>query len=197
MVLRPEGDGSVAAQWYERDDDEIDSTGFHCWLTVDVGHIPGLPPEITGYMSLFSNEEELEGGRVEMTSSWPKKAGSKLFAHSASVLPPIDAVFARGSEAVEDWIRSLGWNRMWRYNDNFAGADIVREFERVWMSEYPLYVESDTYAVLGGWHWPCADEDWHELIDSQLMVLTIRDSEPWVEAWRSKTGEFKVIQRIT
>ena len=68
---------------------------------------------------------------------------------------------------------------------------------KIWRSEYPLYFNSDIYAVLGGWHWPGPDDDWHDLIGEQLMALTIRDSEPWVEAWRMKNDEFKVIQRIT
>ena len=34
-------------------------------------------------------------------------------------------------------------------------------------------------------------------LDDQLLVFTLRDSEPWVEAWRTKTGQFRVIQRIT
>src|SRR5258708_31227352 len=41
--------------------------------------------------------------------------------------------------------------------------------------EFPIFHhESDIYAVLGGWHFPCADDDWHDLIDEQLMVFTIR-----------------------
>jgi hypothetical protein len=42
-----------------------------------------------------------------------------------------------------------------------------------------------------------ADDDWHDLLDERLMVFTIRDSEPWVEAWRTRAGQFSVIQRIT
>ena len=51
--------------------------------------------------------------------------------------------------------------------------------------------------MLGGWHFPFPDSDWADLIDEQLIALTIRDSEPWVEAWKMKNNEFKVIQRIT
>jgi hypothetical protein len=113
------------------------------------------------------------------------------------VLPPIDAVFARGSEVVGEWIRSHGWERTDRYNDNFKDAAIVLEYQRLWQREFPIYFESDIHAVLGGWHLPMPDDDWHELLDEQLMVLTIRNSEPWVEAWRMRTGKFKVIQRHT
>jgi len=112
-------------------------------------------------------------------------------------LPPIDAVFARGSEAVGEWIRSHGWERTWGYNDNFRGRDLVREYDNVWKREFPLYFKSDIYAVLGGWHMPFYDDDWHDLIDDCLMVLTNSDPEPWVEAWRTRMGQFKVIQRIT
>ena len=48
-----------------------------------------------------------------------------------------------------------------------------------------------------GWHWPRADSDWHEMLDDQLMIFTLRDSEPWVEAWRTRSNQFRVIQRIT
>ncbi len=43
--------------------------------------------------------------------------------------------------------------------------------------------------------WP--EGDWHDLLDEHLMVFTLRDCEPWVEAWRLRSGEFRVIQRIT
>ncbi len=113
------------------------------------------------------------------------------------MLPPIDAVFARGSGIVEAWIKSHGWDRHERYNNNFKDKAVVDAYDDVHRQEYPLYFESDIYAMLGGWHWPGQDHDWHDLIDEQLMVLTLRDSEPWVEAWRTRAGKFKVIQRIT
>ena len=197
VFLRPKATGPVAAIWHEPDDEEIDATGHRCWITVDARQIPDLPPSVTGYLSVFTNEEDCEGGKVEIASSWPKREGTELYAHTASVLPPIDAVFARGSETVGSWIDSHGWNRTERYNNNFKDANIVREYLRIWRQEFPLYFESDIYAVLGGWHWPGQDDDWHDLIDEQLMVLTVRDSEPWVEAWRTRTSQFKVIQRIT
>lgn len=197
VFLRTQGSGPVAAVWHERDDDEIESTGHHCWLTVDARQVPGMPSSTTSYISLFTDDEKCQGGRVEVSPSWRKRGGTELYAHAASVLPPIDAVFARGSESVGEWIRSHGWNRTDRYNGNFKEAAIVREYERIWHREFPIYFESDIYAVLGGWHFPTADDDWHELLDEQLMVFTIRDSEPWVEAWRTRAGQFRVIQRIT
>src|SRR5580700_1432444 len=172
VFLRPAGPGPVAAVWYDRDEAEIESSGYRRWLAVD-------------------------GGRIKVTSHWPMRKGTRLFAHPASVLPPIDAVFALGSEAIGEWLASHGWERGERYNDSFKDRALVEQYEDIWTREFPIYFNSDIYAVLGGWHFPCADDDWHDLLDDQLMVFTIRDSEPWVEAWRTKTGQFKVIQRIT
>lgn len=134
---------------------------------------------------------------MEVHSAWPNLPGTKLYAHDARVLPPIDAVFAHGSGVIGEWIESLGWERSERYNDNFKGRDIVDKYERLWQQEHPLYLGSDIYAALGGWRFPMPDPDWHDLIDDQLMVFTLRDSEPWIEAWRTRAGDFRVIQRNT
>jgi len=197
FFLRAQGPGPVAAVWHERDEDEIESTGHHCWLTVDARVVPGLPPSVTGYLSIFTNEESCEGGQIEITPAWPKRPGTKLYAHSASVLPPIDAVFLRGSDAVGAWLKKHGWERDWGYNGNFKDKAIVGAYQDIFTNEYPLYFESDIFAVVGGWHMTFPDPDWDELIDDQFLLMTIRDSEPWVEAWQMKSGEFEVIQRIT
>lgn len=199
VFLEPEGSGPFAGIWYEYDDDEIESTGYRCWITVDSRHVPGLPPSVNGYISVFTDEENSLGGRVEITPSWPDRPGTKLYARSVDVLPPIDAVFARGSEAVGEWIRSHGWDRSTRFNLNFTDSDRVVSgaYEDLWQSEEPVFRDDPPYAALGGWHRPGPDHDWFDLINEQLMVFTIRNSEPWVEAWRMRTGEFRVIHRIT
>jgi hypothetical protein len=197
FFLRPEPAGEVAAIWHERDEDELESTGFHCWLTVEARFIPDLPSSVKGFVSIFSDEDDCESGKVEVSVAKPKRDGIKLYAHAASVIPPLDVVIARGSDAVGEWLRANDWQRDWRYNDNFKDKEKAKAYQNVWFSEYPMYFDSDIYAMLGGWHWPGQDGDWYDLIDEQLMVLTIRDSEPWVEAWRTKSGDFKVIQRTT
>jgi hypothetical protein len=195
--LRPQVNGPVAAIWHDPDEEEVETTGYHCLLTINAEYIPSLSPSITGYISVFVNEEECQGGRIEVTPYWPKRSGTELYAHTASVLPPIDAVLAKGSEAVGKWLHSHDWQRTERYNDNFKDAPIVAQYERLWMREFPIYFESDIYAMLGGWHWPCADDDWHDLIEEQLLLMTLHDSEPWVEAWHTRDDQFKVIQRRT
>jgi hypothetical protein len=194
VFLRPQGSGPVAAIWH---DNEVDSNGLRCWLTVDARHIAGLPASVTGFISVFTDEDSCEGGRIEVTSSRPKRTGIELYAHPVSVLPPIDAVFLRGGDPVGEWLRSNGWERDWGYNGNFKDKQVAGAYQKVFTSEYPMYIESDIYAMLGGWHLPFPDGDWTELLDEHLMMMTFHDSEPWVEAWRMKSGQFKVIQRIT
>lgn len=197
-LLTPERSGEAVAIWHEGDEEEIESSGHHRWLTVDSRQIPGLPTAVSGYVSLFTDENKCEGGRIEITPSWPKTNGTQLYAHKASILPPLDAVFRRGSNAVEEWLLNVGWQRDWRYNSNFKDKAVIAPYREIFQQEFPIYSDSDNiYATLGGWHFPGPDDDWEELIDEQLMVMTFRDSEPWVEAWRMRTGEFKVIQRIT
>jgi hypothetical protein len=180
VFLRPQGPGTVAAVWYERDSQEIESTGHRCWLTVDSRYIPGSPSSVAGYISVFTDESTCQGGRIAVTPEWPARAGKKLYAHPAKVLPPIDAVFALGSDLVGAWLRLHGWERGCRCNSNFKDGAVVDAYEEIWYREFPICFESDIHAVLGGWHFPCSDDDWHDLLEERLMVLTIRGSEPWV-----------------
>lgn len=198
-LLRPQQNGPVVAMWYDwfERDETLPLPERHRLLTLDARRVPGLMPPLDGFINIFCEPQKWGDGHVEITPSWPARKGLALYAYPVAVLPPIDAVFARGSDRVGEWIQSHGWERTERYNDNFEEKDVVAGYERIWMQEYPLYSPSEAYAVLGGWHWPCADDDWHDLIDEQLVALTIRNAEPWIEAWRMRSGEFRVIHRIT
>src|SRR5262245_47226705 len=92
--------GQLAAVWYECDDAEIDDTGSRCWITVDARLIPGFPRTILPYVSVYTDEETCEGGRVVVSPTWPSRKGTPLYATPTSVIAPIDAVFLRGSSAV-------------------------------------------------------------------------------------------------
>lgn len=197
VALRPSGGGTAVAVWYDNDEDENSETGWCPQLSVDASVIPGLGLTNGSWITLLTPDQSCEGGRIEIESARPKRTGTDLYAHPISVIPPVDAVFSRGSAAAHDWIRSHGWEPNERYNSNFGDAAIAEEYERIWFQENPMYRDDNTYAVLGGWHWPGSDDDWHELIDDTLLILTLRHSEPWVEAWRKKDGSFNVIQRIT
>lgn len=197
FFLLPHGEGPVVARWYDADWDEIDSTGLRRWLTVDTRCIPGLPSSVPHFVDVFTDEVEYQSGSVQILDLWPDRPGTDLYLHPASVLPPLDAVFARGSDAVEEWIGRYGWTRAIRHNNNFRDREPVNAYEEIFCAESPFYKENDIYAIIGGWHMPGPEDGWHDLIDEHLMLTTLRDSEPWVEAWYLRNGEFKVDQRIT
>ncbi len=194
--LRPQRNGLVAAIWHARDEEEIDETGYRCWITVDSRFISGLPESVKGFISLFTNETDCVGGRIEICAE-PTRPGIPLFATDEQVLPPLEVVFVRGSEEVGRWLADNQWPRNERYNDNFGDCQVTERYLGEWMNVYPLYLQDGPFAVLGGWHFPNADDDWYDLLDQHLLVLTLHDSEPWVEGWCTTSGEFNVIQRIT
>lgn len=127
IFLTPDGNGPAAAEWYElnRERDAEDSVGFRRWLTVNAQYIPGAESGLSEYVSIFTDEEKFVGGRVEVTPSWPDRAGTLLYAHTASVLPPLEAVFAKGSEAVGDWLSWHNWDRNERYSPGFKESAIA------------------------------------------------------------------------
>lgn len=194
--LRPEPSGEVAAIWHERDEDEIESTEHHCWITLDARFVPGLPASTKGYLHVLTNEDDCESGKIEASLKNLRPNGIKLYAHAANVIPPLDAVMLKGSDLVGEWLQANKWQRDWGYNGNFKD-EAAKAYQKVWFAEHPMYRESDIFAILGGWHFQFPDSEWVEQVDDRHLILTLRDSEPWVEGWLTKAGDFKVFQRIT
>ena len=195
-LLKPTGTGEPVAMWFEADSDDESITDWRRWMTIRSDAIPQEKPRGLFYFSLYTSG--CEKGLLDFVDGWPPRNGTPLYAHVAEVLPPIDAVFALGSEEVGAWLTSNNWQRTERYNSNFGDADLVKDYERIWFSEHPIFKnDPGVYAFTGGWHLPGQDSDWHDLIAAKLLVTTIRDSEPWVEAFQMPDGDFKVIQRIT
>jgi hypothetical protein len=196
VLLTPAGSGDVAAIWYGREHARKSSDGYRCWLAVDSRFIPSFKGP--GWLTIYTNAETFQGGRVEVLPARPKIEGSPLLSKEIQVLPPIDAVIARGSPQVDRWLADNNWKRSWRYNSNFAERELVQRYQAVEYRENPLYWNDEfAYASLGGWHMGWPDDDWHELLGEKLLIQTYAESEPWVEVWELPSGQFKVIQRIT
>lgn len=187
--LQAGGEGAPVAVWHE-----ATKTSIRRWLTVDAAFYCNVGCRFISVISDHSG-----GGVVECLDSLPVPASGDLalFAIQAVVLPPIDAVFALGSEKVGSWLAKHGWERDWGYNPNFADRGLVEQYQRAFQSEHPLYLSSGVFAMIGGWHFPFPDDDWEALKDDELLLMTFQDAEPWVEAWRAKDEGFKVIERIT
>jgi hypothetical protein len=194
ILLTSDGSGDPAAVWYGHHYEQKARDGHRCWISVNASFIPSFAGR--GWLSIFTDDESCQGGRVDVSSAPLKSDGIRLYPKEIAVLPPIDAVIACGSTVVERWLAGNEWQRDWRYNSKFRDRAVVERYEAVERQENPLYWKG-AYATLGGWHMGWPDDDWHDLLDAKLLVHTYMDSEPWVEAWQLPSGEMKVIQRIT
>jgi hypothetical protein len=134
------------------------------------------------------------GGDHVEAAERPLPSSVPLYAQPHRSLPPVDAVFRFGSEAIVSYLRDNRWQPDWPFNDNFPD-DTPARYERVWQSNCPLYSDA-VAAVCGGWHFPWPDGDFEELVQSRLVVWTFLESEPWIEVF-ARDSDFVVMQRIT
>lgn len=137
--------------------------------------------------------DDSSGGTVE-TGSQASESDIRLYAQPETSLPPVDAIFFRGTDAVDDYLRHYEWPRDEPFNDNFPDS-IPVEYDRYWRTKCPLY-RPGISLVSGGWHIPWPDGDWYEFADAELIACTFLDSEPWVEIFKAN-GRYVVKQRVT
>lgn len=138
-------------------------------------------------------DNKYEFGRVDVSGE-PIVSARPLYRFNAESLPPIDAVFRFGSAAIDKYIQEYGWEKDWGFNNNFKGT-LAHEYEREWSKQCPLYT-GGVVAVEGGWHMPWPEDDWNDFLDSELLLWTFEESEPWVEVF-SDGNTFSVLQRLT
>jgi hypothetical protein len=185
--LRPAGD-TYAAVW-------TGSPGSDFELVFSSTSLPAPGWNQQGTFRLASDGTDVSIAFAEGARLPAEPKGVKLYAAPARSLPPVDALFALGSDRVQRWLRSLDWPPGEPYNSNFPDRDAVEVYERGYMEQLPFY-SGGAHAVLGGWHLPWPDGDWLELVPSRLLVWTFEGGEPWFEAWAS--GEaLRVLRRIT
>jgi hypothetical protein len=196
--LRPDGEQTaLAAIWRGPGQVPVPAADFEHWLTIDCRFLPTGVGPTTGVASVYTEFGDRYGVMAHdpATSLTLMPGGRPLYAHPTTSLPPLEAVFRYGSAAVAEWLTRIGWDPDWGYDGNFPdaeAADVYTEAQRV-----NLPIDGETvFAVLGGWHVPWPDGDWLELVEHPLVVLTLAESEPWVEAFNMGQG-FRVIQRIS
>lgn len=197
VYLRTTGEDFVAL-WGGEGIVPCEEGPFRHWLSISSRYIPGGQAKRTGCMSIYKNEDDCVTGVVAVDEDRLLREvfdGIRLYAHPASSMPPLEAVFKLGSADVRAWLAANNWETDWGYNDNFPDRSPVDIYERAYQAQLPLFDDS-AHAVLGGWHMPWPEGDWDELLNQQLVVWTFADSEPWVEVWRDGVN-FRVIQRIT
>lgn len=199
VCLSGVGEGKVIAVWGGPGAVAAPDGPYKHWLSLDCRYLPQNPANLTGCLSIYTDEEEGEGGAAAFDSAVPyfsSIGGIPLFGREGFSLPPIDAVFRYGSAAVQNWLQDNKWKPEWGFNNNFNGRDAVADYEAAVQNVSPFYTGT-AFAQLGGWNMPWPEGDWEELLDQTLLVWTFQDAEPWVEVWQDAERGLHVIQRIT
>lgn len=196
--LLPQGEWKdFAAVWRGRGQIPAGESHYEHWLTVDCRFLPAGVGPSSGCLSVYTDDEDRFGKVVHDASALLEQTpkGRPLFAHPTTSLPPLEAVFLYGSAGVREWLARLNWQPEWGWNENFPDAEVADAYIEAQQANMPLYGDT-VFAVLGGWHVPWPDGDWLELVDHPLVVLTLAESEPWVEVF-NMGDSFRVIQRIS
>ena len=165
------------------------------WLALDCTLVPEL--EIPVGILQLSFDSASGSASATIADSWPSRSGpaQPLRPVPGRSLPPMDALFRLGSDAIGQWLEARGWQRDWGYNSNFPD-DVARQYEQVFEERHPLYTDS-VWATVGGWHFPWPDGDWDDRLHDTLLVTTYRDSEPWLEIWATADDGLQALARIT
>jgi hypothetical protein len=202
-LVRSEAAGPPAALWKGSGPQPLPGALQH-WLTLDAGY---LPPEITphtGMLSVYAGSRKagLAVAHPELRFPPASPGSAMLYARQVRSYPPIDAIFQYGSETVRRWLAAIGWmppgaawSPAYAYDERFPDPRPVREYEQFVEQRHPLFTRS-AVAVIGGWHVPWPEGDWHDLLADTLVCWTLEDAEPWVEVWWSSAGGFRVISRF-
>lgn len=170
-LLRSEGGGTVAGYRYDSD-----------------GYAISRPDGV-----LLLEPESDSDSRARIVPAAPP-GGEPLYSAPLVSLPPIDAIFLRGNDEIGGWLSRNAWERTCPYNPNFGDSDVVDAYEGWWQDQHPFYT-GEGVAILGGWHFAWPDDDWHELVDRELVMWTLQ-GEPWVEVWAA-VGGYQVVERLT
>jgi hypothetical protein len=196
--LRPDGEKTaLAASWRGPGQVPPPAGDYEHWITIDCGFLPAGAALPTGVVSIYTDGSDRYGAVAydPALSFSLARGGRPLYAHPTSSLPPLEAVFLYGSPAVREWLARIEWQPDWGWNGNFPDAEVADAYIESQRVNLPLDGES-VFAVLGGWHVPWPDGDWLELVNRPLVVLTLAEAEPWVEAF-NMGGRFQVIQRVS
>ena len=188
--------GPVVGRWYGYDAYEVDEYDNFCILTIDAKISPEPQRQEDTLLSLFVDETNCESGFMTQSSEWPDFEGLPLFAHVEQVPAPLHAILKFGSRQVQDWLNDINWELDESSAFYYPYHEAPDRYFSMYTDMHPLYRE-DVFAMVGGWHYPFPDNDWFENLDSYLSLMTIRDSEPWIEAWQRPKGQYDVLHRVT
>ena len=168
---------------------------------VDFSARPSAVPEVVEFANLKRGRDT--GRRLV----WPEldEKSVLLYAHPDRCLPNPAELVARGSERLHDWLRSIGWDPAWRFNNNLARrSPAFAEYAERYCNE--VYGPSEdppllwtlpkgrTFAFLAGYPLVLMDE---ELPAGELVVTLLAEEEPRRHVFVSGDGTFHMLNETT
>jgi len=181
------------------------------WVSIDTRFLPKNPGNRHGVVSVYLCTESSDrfhevAARHDPEATLPTATnGQRLFAKPIECLPPTEAICKFGSKSIQDWLLANiadpnQVNDRESFDEESRGT--LEAYDEVLRAEHPLHNDTDCFAMLGGWSacftW-CYGYDeiypWH-VFEKELVVLTIADSEPWIEVF-DDGSEFETFSRIT
>jgi hypothetical protein len=168
---------------------------------VDFSACPSATAEVVEYEHL---KRERDPGRRLVWTGLDEKS-VLLYAHPDRSLPNPAELVARGSERLHAWLRSIGWDPAWRFNNNLARkSPAFSEYQdRYWKELYgpkedpPLLwtlPKGRTFAFLGGYPLVLMDE---ELPAGELVVTLLEEEEPRRHVFLRSDGTFEMLNETT
>jgi hypothetical protein len=167
------------------------------WLSVNCDWLAARGLTKPGWMSVYYTlDDDCMCLAVWAESAEPKfLGGTPLYGIEKPSYPPLQILCLEGGPIVEDWLSELGMKK--------TDADHPRVYDTPEGSAYELFFQShdpvilnNCFACLGGYHmtWPESETIYDH--GKQFVLITIKDSEPWIEVWPCETG-YKAVWRVT
>lgn len=188
VALRPRGE-DYAAVWRGTGVASPGAGEWRHWISIDTRFLPQNPGNRSGVISVYdwwADDNRIGELKIvhDSTASLPENPdGSRLYAHAFACMPDVDVLFHFGSQQVKDWYK-VSWA-----GDKSYRRTPVKEYLKVLEREHPFQGRMGAYAMIGGWSWYFGwcyginEEYPWRLFDQALTVLTIEDSEPWIEVF--------------
>jgi hypothetical protein len=169
-------------------------------ISIDCAALPVNPRKLTGVISVYESVGKdnymcEHAVRHDPQATLPVATdGTKLYSSPLESLPPIQFLFKRGPAQVQEWLAAQSWTSA-DYSKQMPDPEPGRRYLDAWFANHPMFTERG-YAMLGGWLMPFPEGDWEELAEQTLLLMTIKDAEPYIEVW-DDGRELRCISRIT
>lgn len=199
FLLNPSASGEIVGYWGGTRSDIPDSfppvvtefTSRRHLVTVAESLLKQLGIERLGPTSLYEWEDVEGDYHLNVERDYRTRfsdftcSGQPLYATEVQSFPPLEALCLHGSQRVADWLASLGLER---YEYWKVPRELTAEYKTHYRGQTPI-MQNSADVVVGGWHMMWPEDDFYMPPEMTLVLLTLRDAEPWYSVWYSPMSQ--------